>query len=55
MLVLGAELAQRLSFYRASGIKYPQFFLSMELRVKRAPRIDIEITVPGIKVSRIVQ
>jgi hypothetical protein len=24
MLVLGAELAQRLSFYRASGIKYPQ-------------------------------
>src|SRR5438105_14391128 len=49
MVVFGAELAQHpfLPSIRLS-IHY-WFFLSMELRVKRAPRIDIEITVPGDK------
>src|SRR6266478_6303544 len=32
----------------SSSIQY-HFFISMELRVKLAPRIDIEITVPGDK------
>jgi 3-phosphoshikimate 1-carboxyvinyltransferase len=39
------------NFHRGSNVKYPgiAFSFSMELRVKRASRIDLEITVPGDK------
>src|SRR5438477_10281 len=43
-LISAADFSSRIS----SSIQY-HFFSSMELRVKRAPRIDIEITVPGDK------
>src|SRR5438477_11606779 len=43
-LISAADFSSRIS----SSIQY-HFFISMELRVKRAPRIDIEITVPGDK------
>src|SRR5436853_7779984 len=42
--ISAADFSARIS----SSIQY-HFFISMELRVKRAPRIDIEITVPGDK------
>src|SRR5438270_11255404 len=42
--ISAADFSSRIS----SSIQY-HFFISMELRVKRAPRIDIEITVPGDK------
>src|SRR5438046_9266731 len=50
MLILGAGLAWCLSFieHPVLNIHYG-FFSSMELRVKRAPRIDIEIRVPADK------
>src|SRR5207248_8540041 len=43
-LISAADFSSRIS----SSIQY-HFFISMELRVKRAPRIDTEITVPGDK------
>ena len=50
MLRSGAKLARRLPLSSIPYLVFTDgFFLSMELRVKRAPRIDIEITVPGDK------